>query len=232
MSSLFDWIAAHIKCARKDDRKPIYIALENFAHRAQPKEMMMTNEHILVVKRATLLHNNSWHGLNKAHPDTFIAAINEHKEFLPRAQMETNPLYKQIIPYLIFKHNDRYFLMQRQSKASEQRLKNKYTFGIGGHIRQEDMTSNTIFDWAQREFHEEVTYNGKLTITPVGMLNDDTNEVGRVHIGLVLLLEGDSNAISVKSELKGGTLLTIKECKGYYDSMETWSQLLFDYLKQ
>ena len=146
--------------------------------------------------------------------------------------METNPLYKQIIPYLIFKHEDRYFLMQRKAKASEQRLKNKYTLGIGGHIRQEDMTSNDIFAWARREFDEEVSYSGSLTITPLGLLNDDSNEVGKVHIGLVLLVEGNSAEITVKSELEGGQLLTLEECEVHYDAMETWSQLIFDYLKE
>jgi len=191
----------------------------------------MIDEQILVVKRTTLLTNKGWHGLNQTDPNTYIAAINTHKKFLPRAHMETDPQYKQIIPYLVFKHNDRYFLMQRQSKASEQRLKNKYTLGIGGHIRQEDMTSNDIFDWSRREFHEEVNYAGLPDITPLGLLNDDTNEVGKMHLGLVLLLEGDSDAISVKSELKNGQLLTLNKCESYYESMETWSQLVFDYLR-
>ena len=87
--------------------------------------------------------------------------------------------------------------MQRKGTASEQRLKNKYSLGIGGHIRQEDMTTNSIFDWARREFHEEVKYAGKLDIEPIGILNDDTNAVGQVHLGLVLLLKGDSEAISL-----------------------------------
>ena len=191
----------------------------------------MIDEQILVVKRTTLLKDDGWHGLNQTDPNTYIAAINAHKEFLPRAHMETDPQYKQIIPYLVFKHNDRYFLMQRQSKASEQRLKNKYTLGIGGHIRQEDMMSDDIFDWSRREFHEEVNYKGSFDIKPIGLLNDDTNEVGKVHLGLVLLLEGDSDAISVKSELKGGQLLTIDECESYYNSMETWSQLVLEYVK-
>lgn len=191
----------------------------------------MIDEQILVVKRAKLLKDDAWHGLNQTDPQTYIAAINAHKEFLPRTHMETDPHYKQIIPYVVFTHNDRYFLMQRQSKASEQRLKNKYSFGIGGHIRKEDMTSNDIFDWAQREFHEEVNYHGTLKITPLGLLNDDTNEVGKVHLGLVLLLEGNSADISVKSELKNGYMLTLQECEQYYESMETWSQFIFDYLK-
>lgn len=191
----------------------------------------MIQEQILVVKRATLLKDATWHGLNQHHTQAYIDAINTHKEFLPREHMETNPLYKQIIPYLIFKHEDRYFLMQRKAKASEQRLKNKYTLGIGGHIRQEDMTSDDIFAWARREFDEEVAYTGSLTITPLGLLNDDSNEVGKVHIGLILLVEGENAEIAVKSELESGQLLTLQECEAYYDAMETWSQLIFDYLK-
>jgi predicted NUDIX family phosphoesterase len=64
----------------------------------------------------------------------------------------------------------------------------------------------------------------------LGVLNDDSNEVGKVHIGLVLLLEGNSPAIRVKSELKSGILLTHQECTAYYDSMENWTQIVFKYL--
>lgn len=192
----------------------------------------LPSENILVVHRDTLLGDQSWQGLKLGDCQEYMELINNHKEFLPRPHMETNPRYKQIIPYLIFKHDDRYFLMQRQSEASEQRLKNKYSLGIGGHIRQEDLVdSASIFDWAKREFHEEVEYRGTLTIKPIGILNDDSNDVGKVHIGLVLLLEGDSPAIRVKSELKSGILLTHKECTAYYDSMENWTQMVFKQLE-
>ncbi len=62
------------------------------------------------------------------------------------------------------------------------------------------------------------------------MLNDDSNSVGRVHVGCVLLLEGDSDDISVKSELKSGMLLPVEEIKKVYASLETWSQIVFDSL--
>lgn len=190
----------------------------------------MINENILVVKRTTLFPANAFHGL-QPQTDSFIALINQAKEFLPRPAMELDTNYKQIIPYLVFKHKDRYFLMQRQSTSSEQRLKNKYSLGIGGHIRQEDMqNATTIFDWAQREFHEEVDYAGNFSIKTVGILNDDSNAVGQVHLGLVLLLEGDSSFIAIRSELKSGQLLTTQQCKTYYANMETWSQIVFDSL--
>jgi len=189
------------------------------------------NEYILVVKREFLFSRGEWQGLKVVDFDSYIDIIQKNKEFLPREHMETNPAFKQIIPYLIFKYEHRYFLMQRQSKASETRLQNKYTLGIGGHIRQEDLQEgSSIFDWARREFHEEINYYGTLKITPIGILNDDSNEVGKVHIGFVLLLEGDSNQISIKSELKSGFLLPLDECQMLTHSMETWSQIAMKHL--
>jgi predicted NUDIX family phosphoesterase len=189
-------------------------------------------EHILVVKRDTLFQDTpAWHGLKNVDLDAYLSLIQIHKEFHPRPDMELDATYKQIIPYMVFKHGDRYFLMQRSGKASETRLQSKYTLGIGGHVRAEDLQEgSTLFDWARREFHEEVSYNGNLTITSLGMLNDDSNEVGKVHVGLVLLLEGDSDQISVHEELKSGELLTLEECAAYADHMETWSRFIFDAL--
>lgn len=156
--------------------------------------------------------------------------ITNNQEFYERSLMEENPSYKQIIPYLVFEHNNTYFLMQRRSTASEQRLKNKYSLGIGGHIRQEDLTSDTIIDWAQREFHEEVTYQGNITTTPVGLINDDSDAVGQVHLGFVFLLKGDSPLISIKDEHKEGRLISLEDCKTLYDNLESWSKLVFDYI--
>ncbi len=117
--------------------------------------------------------------------------------------------------------------MQRQAKASEQRHKGKFTLGLGGHIRQEDMSTDSIFDWATREFHEEVSYNGSIEIETLGILNDDSNAVGQVHLGLVLLIKGNNADISIKSELKSGTMMTLNELTSYYDDMETWSQMVY-----
>ncbi len=187
----------------------------------------MKNENILVIKRNVLFPETAFQGIRPIE-DSFFDIVQEQQEFLPRPQMEEDPVYKQIIPYLIFKFQDRYFLMQRKSTSSEQRLKNKYSLGIGGHMRQEDMQqAKTIFDWAHREFQEEIDYKGSFTIKTLGMLNDDSNPVGQVHVGLVLLLEGDSDSIKVRSELKSGQLLTISELKTHFEDMESWSQIIF-----
>lgn len=187
-------------------------------------------ESILVVPRCAIIGTDGWYGIKQADCNSYLALITKHQEFHPRYQMETNEQYKQIIPYLIFKYQDCYFVMQRRSTASESRLQGKFTLGIGGHIRQEDMSHNSIISWAEREFHEEVEYTGNLTIEPIGILNDDTSSVGRVHLGFIFLLHADRPSIQIKSELQGGTLMTLEECIALKDRMETWSALVVDYL--
>ena len=190
------------------------------------------NEQILVVKRSQLFPDGTWNGLEQVDMQEYLHIIRSHQEFQPRAAMEDDPRYKQIIPYLVFTHNDQYFLMQRKSSASEQRLASKYTMGIGGHIRKEDIESGSIFDWARREFNEEVNYSGTFSIQPLGILNDESNNVGQVHTGFVFLLKGDSADISVKSELKSGNLVSFEECFSHFESMESWSQIVVEHLKE
>lgn len=187
-----------------------------------PEEMQ---ESVLVVKREHLFAKEAWHGILTENLQRYFNIIASKKEFLPRHLAEHDVRYKQIIPYLIFTHGNEIFVMQRRSDATESRLQSKYTIGIGGHIRQEDIRSNDIFDWANREFHEEVSYQDAMTIEPLGILNDDSNEVGKVHIGFVFLIHGHSGNISVRSELKHGSMMTVEACHVLQSSLETWSQL-------
>jgi predicted NUDIX family phosphoesterase len=154
----------------------------------------------------------------------------EKKIFLSRSEAENNPSYKQIIPYLVFTYNGFIFLMQRSDKGHEKRLHSMFSLGIGGHIREEDMVGNSIVDWARREFHEEIAYTDSCTFEHIGILNDDSNDVGRVHAGWIYLLRGTSPHISIKSEFASGRLVPFKECQGYYPRLEPWSQVVFDYL--
>lgn len=193
---------------------------------------MSLNEKILVVQRQHFFGTQPpFLGFQPLTDFSSIQSIvTKHQEFHWRATMEENPTYKQIIPYLVFEHNNTYFLMRRKETASEQRLKNKYSLGIGGHIRQEDLNSNNIIDWAQREFQEEVSYQGNLTTTPLGLINDDSDAVGQVHIGFVFLLRGDSPQIAIRAEHKEGRLVSLEDCKMMYDDLESWSKFVCDYL--
>ena len=198
---------------------------------AHNKHIQPIEESILVVKRTDICSEELWTGYKPSNLQEELITVQNKRLFMDRSAAETNPEYKQIIPYLVFTHDNKYFLMQRRATASEQRLASKYSFGIGGHIREEDMNGKSFFDWALREFNEEVQYSGKLTIKPLGILNDDSTDVGKVHIGFVILLSGDSDDITIKSELKNGHLLSLDECGDYYQNMETWSQLVYELLK-
>jgi predicted NUDIX family phosphoesterase len=203
---------------QSNNQKPVFIKKED--------------EKILVISRNIFFEQKEINGIEKVDFEYYQKLIQDNKEFLWRSKMETDPSYKQIIPYLVFNFENKYFLMQRKSNANEVRLQNKYSLGIGGHIRQEDINSFDIADWAKREFTEEINYSGNLEIEPIGILNDDSNNVGKVHTGFVFLLKGNSNQIKVRSELKSGTLLTLKELSEYYENMENWSKLVFDLLNQ
>jgi predicted NUDIX family phosphoesterase len=199
---------------------------------AQPQPIIQPHDElILVVKRSALFPQGSWQGLQAVDAQEYTQLIQEHKEFHPRSLMEQDPTYKQIIPYLVFVHGDRYFLMQRKAKISEARLQSKFSLGIGGHINQEDLVDGNIANWARREFEEEVAYSGTYTIEPLGILNDDSNDVGKVHVGFVYLLHGDSADIKIKSEHKSGEMVTLAECAERYATMETWTQIVIDFLR-
>lgn len=191
-----------------------------------------TDEKILVVRKNVLFAYQVIDGLMPIDFDLYQKLIRHYKKFMWRSKVEQDPTFKQIIPYLIFTHEDKYFVMRRKSNASEVRLQNKFSIGIGGHIRKEDLKQTNIIEWAKREFHEEVDYKGTYTITPIGILNDESNAVGQVHTGFVFLLHGDSKNILVRNEHKEGTLLTIPECLELYGQMESWSQIVVNYLRK
>lgn len=192
---------------------------------------MAAEEYILVVPQKAIFNKDTpWEGLKNSDLDHYTTVIEKNQEFHPRSLMEQDANYKQIIPYLIFSFNNLYFLMQRTAHTTEQRLKNKYSLGIGGHIRKEDISNGSLVDWAYREFHEEVEYSGNLIVEPLGILNDDSNDVGKVHLGFAFILYGDNDKISVKSELKSGKLITIEEGFLYKEAMESWSQMVFEAL--
>ena len=149
-------------------------------------------------------------------------------EFKPRYLMEEDLAFKQVIPYIIFQANNKIFVMQRQDKASEQRLKNKFSIGIGGHIRISDVHSDSIIDWARREFHEEVIFNDHFDAKIIGLVNDESTFVGKVHIGIVILMVSQSENIKIRSELKSGQLVAIEDLYQYVDGMENWSQIIIN----
>jgi len=188
------------------------------------------DEQILVVRRDLIFqHDGAWHGLKQLNYDWYLWAIEHYGQFQSRIAMENDPNYKQIIPYLVFMYEGDIFVVQRKETSSERRLASKMSIGIGGHIRKEDLLGSTIFDWARREFNEEVVYDDKFEFEPIGIVNDDSNSVGQVHLGFVFLLKGITSDIKIRSELKSGNMVPLSSIKDL-TQFETWSQLVLQTL--
>ncbi len=190
-------------------------------------------ELVFVVKRSLLEKTGlvNHQGIKSFDSQYVEQSIIEHGQYIKRGDAEIDETYKQIIPYIILKNNDHYFLMQRSSNASEKRLAGNYSLGIGGHLRKEDILFKKIDAWGMREFNEEVAYNGTGTMHFIGILNDDSTVVGKVHLGLVFIYDAHSNKVSIKSELKSGILATKNEILTHFENLESWSKCIFTFSK-
>lgn len=184
----------------------------------------------MVVSRRDMFSLGIWHGLKTDDIKKYINLISRKHKFLPRSQVEEDARWQQIIPYLVFENENKIFLMRRKANHTDLRLADKYSIGVGGHVNKKDMGSHNVMDWARREFEEEIDYKGKYKTEFLGLINDDSNDVGLVHLGLVIKVWGDSDNISVKDEHKSGEMITIGDAGKYYKRMETWSQIVYDFL--
>jgi predicted NUDIX family phosphoesterase len=192
-----------------------------------------TREEVLVVPRQDIFPDGAWHGFVADGLERATEVIAQRHLFLPRARVEDDPAYQQVIPYIVFRAGDRFLLTRRLRSSSERRLHHQYSLGVGGHINRADLRAggDPLLEGLQREWQEEVDYSGAFGVRLLGLLNDDSSPVSRVHLGVVFLVDGDSDQITIREVDKlAGTLLTLEEMRIYYLDMESWSQLIYDHL--
>lgn len=153
---------------------------------------------------------------------------------MPRSQAEDDPSFKQLIPYCVFTHQGKILHYVRGAKSGEKRLVAKGSIGIGGHINDED-ESLFAFDEAayrasvHREIKEELTFEGSFEDRAVALINDDENEVGRVHLGVVHLVELATSEVGPgEKAIAQLGFLTVEELRARRDALETWSQIVLD----
>ncbi len=187
-------------------------------------------EKVMVLARADLFAGGTWHGLLTDNLSKYLRIIATKHKFLPRGEVEDNASWQQIIPYMFFENDARIFTMVRKADHTDKRLASNYSIGIGGHINRKDIKSANILSWAKREFEEEVGYKGKYKAEFLGLLNDDSNEVGLVHLGLVIRIRGNSDQIVVRDEHASGNLMELSQLGKHYKEMETWSRIVYDFL--
>jgi len=174
------------------------------------------DEQILVVKSEILFKDGKWQGLKTDNLDYYVDLIKKSCEFGRRGDMENDPSFQQIIPYILFSSGNKFFAYKYLANAGEQRLvNNDYQLGVGGHINKEDIKDgkDILEEGMTREWEEEVDFKGRLISKKlVGIVNDESRSVEQVHLGLVYHFVGESPDIQIKETDKmEGRLFELKD---------------------
>jgi predicted NUDIX family phosphoesterase len=198
---------------------------------------MSQEEQVLVIERKVFVQVGLFNGL-AFDVDRYIDKIFAPgvPRFIPRSYAEKDPSYKQLIPYVIMAHNGKYLSYVRGKRAGETRLVAKRSIGIGGHINPRDdmpLFNNNFYDAyltaVEREVAEEVSVETTHTDRVVALLNDESNEVGSVHLGIVHYWLLDAPKVSRREQMiTQMSFMTPAELHQVRDTMETWSQLCLE----
>jgi predicted NUDIX family phosphoesterase len=161
-------------------------------------------------------------------------AVLANCRFLARNLAETDYQFKQVIPYVVVRHEDRSLLIWRTNKQTEARLHNLYSLGVGGHINNTDIPTadtNIILTGMRREFTEEIAVEGEQSCDLVGIINDDSTDVSRVHMGFVFVLRTTTPNYTIMEPGKyTAAWKTSAELAANYGQMESWAQIVYDNL--
>lgn len=187
-------------------------------------------ENVLVVKREYLAAYLVKNGLITGCESDVLEIIDEKGEFLPREAAEGNEEYKQIIPYVIIRRGDEVFVTRRLEKGGEARLHGLISLGVGGHINDtaDGAGKEALLRGTRREIEEEVYITYKTPLSLSGLINDDSNSVGSVHLGFLFTLEGAEDVSVKETEKLSGEWINKSELRSLAPQMETWSQIALD----
>lgn len=191
-------------------------------------------EQVLVLPREHVPGGCDFSGVRTADAavlTTLRAALAAYGTFLDRPVAEDDPTHKQLIPYVVVRDGERIFLTERSTAGGDARLHGKASIGVGGHLNPVDEGEDPLTDGLRREWSEELDTSWEPDFRLVGLINDDSNPVGSVHLGVVFTVEADGRAVSVREHEKLiGRWVTVDELRSVWDRLETWSQLVAAHL--
>ncbi len=196
---------------------------------------VVETEHVLVVPTEVFHEVGHFQGFS-SEADRYLDRIlrPEHISYRPRGEMEDDPSFKQLIPYVIFTYEDEagqtlLFQYTRGKGQGEKRLQSKRSIGIGGHISSDDAArqdANPYLEGMRRELEEEVSIEAEYAPRCVGLINDDQPDVGRVHLGVVHLFEMSAPRVSPREDaIAQAGFQPLAELLADLDSFETWSSI-------
>lgn len=186
-----------------------------------------------------LVIESDW--VHSLHADRgFIAQINleflrelpARAFFMDRSDAESKPQYRQVIPYVLVRNEGMYLTVTRLKTQGESRLHDKMSFGIGGHINPVDGEAETLLDRGlRRELSEELATDnppGYNDLPIIGIILSDSNEVSRVHIGIVMRWDVAEKVDIRETDKMQGKYMYPGEIGDVYDRLENWSALVYD----
>ncbi len=187
-------------------------------------------ERVLVLPRDAVPGGCDFHGIRAADAATLEAlrgAVAARGPYLERPLAEDDPAHKQLIPYVVVRDGERVFLMERTDAGGDRRLHGKASIGVGGHLNPVDEGDDALMAGLRREWDEELAAGWTPEFRLVGLLNDDSNPVGAVHLGVVFTVEADGRAVEVREREKlTGAFVAPEAVSAAWDRLETWSQLV------
>lgn len=198
-------------------------------------------ELVLVVKRELFEELGVFEGLRTDGMDDAVRRLLDPANhfFMDRAEAEEDPSFKQLIPYCVFRHGERILHYTRGKSGGESRLHAKISVGVGGHINPVDADSGRtgpeVYHAAvARELEEELELPGGQCQRIIGLLNDDSNPVGRVHLGIVHLIDLESDVVSSREDaLANLGFSPLAELNGeHFERLETWSAFCVRHLAE
>ena len=191
-------------------------------------------ERVLVLPRADVPGGCDFHGVRAAQRGLLAklrATVAAHGSYLDRPVAEDDPTHKQLIPYVVVHDAERVFLMHRTDAGGDPRLHGKASIGVGGHLNPVDEGDDALMSGLRREWLEELEADWEPEFELIGLLNDDSNPVGAVHLGVVFSVQANGRPVDVREhdKLVGGFAGT-DELAASWPRLETWSQLVADAL--
>lgn len=189
------------------------------------------SESILVVKTEYLApYIASKNGLIRGHDAEILDIVTARHEFRPRPEMEEDPSYRQIIPYVVLTRGEEVFVLRRLKKGGEARLHGLLSIGVGGHINPVDdaVRGEALMRGLRREVEEEVELERELSLTPVGVINEETNAVGSVHLGFMFTMEVAGEVRVRETEKLEGFWVKKSELPALAEQLEGWSKIAME----
>jgi predicted NUDIX family phosphoesterase len=191
-------------------------------------------ERVLVLPRERVPGGCEFTGIRAGDADDLqllADAVAAHGRFIERPIAEEDPDSKQLIPYVVVRDRGRVFLMERTDAGGDARLHRKASLGVGGHLNPVDTGDDPLMVGLRREWAEELVADWEPEFRLVGLLNDDSNPVGSVHLGVVFEVEADGRAVDVRERHKlSGRMAAPGEVLDAWDRLETWSRLVAERL--